>query len=140
MTERRYSEEEIAAIFERATEAQQKSQRGQSAGSGLTLNELQQIGREIGMTPEVVAQAARSIDHRPAETSRRFFGVPIAVGRTVELERKMTDEEWERLVVDLRETFDAKGTVRHEGSLRQWTNGNLQVLLEPTAKGHRLRL
>ena len=26
------------------------------------------------------------------------------------------------------------------GSLRQWTNGNLQALLEPTATGHRLRL
>ena len=30
--------------------------------------------------------------------------------------------------------------VRADGSLRQWTNGNLQVLLEPTATGHRLRL
>jgi hypothetical protein len=44
------------------------------------------------------------------------------------------------LVVDLRETFDARGVVRAEGSLRQWTNGNLQALLEPTAGGSRLRL
>src|SRR5258705_12577768 len=31
------------------------------------------------------------------------------------------------------------GRTRSEGSLRQWTNGNLQVLLEPTETGHRLR-
>ncbi len=51
-----------------------------------------------------------------------------------------SDEEWERLVVDLRETFDARGIVRHDGALKQWTNGNLQVLLEPDEKGHRVRL
>jgi hypothetical protein len=42
-------------------------------------------------------------------------------------------------VVDLRETFDARGTVRQDGSLREWTNGNLHVLLEPAANGHRVR-
>jgi hypothetical protein len=62
------------------------------------------------------------------------------VGRAIELDRKLTDEEWDRLVADLRETFDAKGVVRTEGSLRSWTNGNLQALLEPGANGHRLRL
>jgi hypothetical protein len=42
--------------------------------------------------------------------------------------------------VELREVFHAKGTVRAYGSLREWTNGNLQALLEPTPTGHRLRL
>jgi hypothetical protein len=30
--------------------------------------------------------------------------------------------------------------VRYDGPFRQWTNGNLQALLEPTRTGHRLRL
>lgn len=51
----------------------------------------------------------------------------------------MTDEEWEQLVVALRETFDARGQVRYDGPFRQWTNGNLQALLEPTETGHRIR-
>ena len=42
-------------------------------------------------------------------------------------------------MVQLREVFNARGRTRSDGSLRQWTNGNLQVLLEPTATGHRLR-
>jgi hypothetical protein len=41
--------------------------------------------------------------------------------------------------VQLREVFNARGRTRADGSLRQWTNGNLQVLLEPTESGHRLR-
>jgi hypothetical protein len=40
----------------------------------------------------------------------------------------------------LRTTFEARGTVRYDGPFRQWTNGNLQALLEPTPNGHRLRL
>jgi hypothetical protein len=36
--------------------------------------------------------------------------------------------------------FGAKGTVRAVGALREWTNGNLQALLEPSGTGHRLRL
>src|SRR6266550_3035358 len=61
------------------------------------------------------------------------------VARDVNLNRRLTDEEWERLVVQLREVFNARGRTRSDGSLRQWTNGNLQVLLEPTETGHRLR-
>jgi hypothetical protein len=68
------------------------------------------------------------------------MGITIGVGRTIELDRRMSEEEWERVVVLLRETFDARGNVRSHGSLREWTNGNLQALLEPTASGHRLRL
>lgn len=140
MPERRYSEDEVAAIFERATEAQQAVRRQLPAGEGMSLADLQAIGREVGIPPELVDQAARSMDQQGKPATRTFLGLPIGVGRTVELGRKLTDEEWDRLVVDLRETFDARGTVRSDGSLRQWTNGNLQALLEPSATGHRLRL
>lgn len=143
MTERRYDEEEVAAIFERATQAQ-ASQPGTvvplASSAGMTLGQLQEIGREIGISPAEIENAARGVARGGEATSRKVLGVTIGVGRTVELERKITDEEWERLVVDLRETFDARGRLKAEGSFRQWTNGNLQALLEPTERGHRLRL
>jgi len=140
MTERRYSEDEVAAIFERAAEAQQTARRHLPPGEGMTLADLQEIGREVGIPPELVAQAAQSIYEPSRQPSRRFLGLPIGVGRTLDLDRRLSNAEWERLVVDLRETFDARGTVTTEGSFRQWTNGNLQALLEPTETGHRLRL
>lgn len=139
MTERRYSEDEVAAIFESAADAPE-STRPLSAASGMTLAELQQIGREVGIAPESVARAARLVDQRARPAYRRVLGLPIGVGRTVELERPLSEAEWERLVVDLRETFDARGHVSAHGSFRQWTNGNLQALLEPTPTGQRLRL
>ncbi len=147
MRERRYSDEETAAIFKAAAELQQTvastAQGGAlspAAGEGMTLDQLQEIGREVGIPADLVARAAHGLDLRGRATVRRFLGLPIGVGRTVSLQRALTEEEWQRLVVDLRETFDARGRMKHEGAFRQWTNGNLQALLEPTPTGHQLRL
>ena len=140
MTERRFNEAEVAEIFRKAAEAQHTSQRALPSGEGLTLPELREIAREVGISPDLVDQASRGISPAGIPTSQQFLGLPIGVGRVIELDRKLSDEEWERLVVDMRETFSARGNVRRDGSLRQWTNGNLQALLEPTATGHRVRL
>jgi hypothetical protein len=51
----------------------------------------------------------------------------------------VSDAEWEQLVAQLRETFEAKGVIKYDGPFRQWSNGNLHVLLEPTPDGHRIR-
>jgi hypothetical protein len=140
MTERRYNEAEVAAIIQRATEAVETAQGRLPSNDGLTLSEIEDIGRQAGIDPVAIRHAAHRIDVGGRPMFRTILGFPLGVGRTVEIDRRLSDEEWERLVVDLRETFDARGTVRREGSLRQWTNGNLQALLEPTATGQRLRI
>jgi hypothetical protein len=139
MSERRYNDEEISAIFRVAADDRLLPPGSSSSNDGLTLADLQAIGREVGISPDAVASAAIAIDVKRAATQRTVLGLPIGVARTVELNRRMTDEEWELLVVRLREVFHARGTMRSDGSLRQWTNGNLHVLLEPTEKGQRLR-
>lgn len=139
MTERRFSEEEVAAIFARATETQHSTPGELTHGQGMTLAEVQAIGREAGIAPDLVAQAARSLTQGSTPRVPRLLGVPLGVAHTVELGRRMSDDEWERLVVQLRDTFEARGKLGAEGSFRQWTNGNLQVLLEPSGEGHRVR-
>jgi hypothetical protein len=139
MSERRFSEEEVSEILKYAAESQQSTGSPLPSANGLTLTELTDIGREVGITPEAMQYAAQRID-KTDRTTRTILGLPLAVGRTVELDRKLTDEEWDRLVAELRETFGVRGVVRQEGSLRSWTNGNLQVHIEPTATGYRIRL
>jgi hypothetical protein len=142
MTNRRYNDDEIAAIFQQATESPEPQ--GTSiqsvGGEGMTLAELQEIGREAGISPEAIDSAAKSLDIRPRAGTRKFLGFPVGIERTIELQRRLTEDEWERLVVELREVFGARGTVSSSGSFRQWTQGNLQALLEPTQNGQRLRL
>lgn len=140
MAERRFSEDEVAAIFKQATETQDAPQRQVSAAAGLTLAQIQQIGLEAGIAPELVHRAAASLAVAGAPVARRFMGLPIGVGHTVELDYKLSDADWDRLVVDLRETFGAFGTVRQDGNFRQWRNGNLVVAVEPTPTGQRVLL
>lgn len=138
--ERRFNEAEVAAILERAMTRDEPGRQVGPGGEGLTLAQIQEIGREIGLAPAAIAESAWSLEAMGREATRRFIGLPLGVERVVPLPRRLSDEEWERVVVSLREVFDARGVVRQEGSLRQWRNGNLQALLEPTEHGQRIRL
>jgi hypothetical protein len=139
--ERRYDESEVREIFESATDAQESSRTAVGSSDGMSLTELQQIGAEVGVTPERIAQAASALDLRQAvPPAKKYLGMPLSVARTIELPRAPSDREWELLVAEIRETFGSKGEIDAHGSLRQWTNGNLQIALEPTQTGHRLRM
>jgi hypothetical protein len=140
MSERRYSDEEVATIFREAAEGQRSGSLQPANSDGLTLAEIQSIGREVGLAPDVVTRSALALDLRPQASSETFLSLPIGVERTITLNRTLTDAEWENLVGELRATFRAKGKLAATGGFREWTNGNLQALLEPTPTGHRLRL
>ncbi|MEO5799014.1 MAG: hypothetical protein ABIZ70_14890 [Gemmatimonadales bacterium] len=140
MTERRYTDEEIATIFERAAKSESALSPVPQEANGLTLAALHEIGREAGFSTESISNAARSLDIARGSTSQQMLGLTLGVGETAEFDRPFTDQDWEGLVAQLRDTFNAKGRMRHDGTFREWTNGNLQALVEPTAGGFRLRL
>ena len=58
MTERRFSDAEVAQIFERATSGH--GLQTTHAGEGMTLVELQSIGKEVGIPADEIARAALS--------------------------------------------------------------------------------
>ena len=138
--ERRFQDDEVAQIFEAASAP--ALSRGEAASAqGLTLAELQAIGREVGIAPERIAEAASSlVRSQPAVPRRTELGMPLSAGHVVELPRALTDREWAVVVADLRETFGARGNEVSQGATRQWANGNLHALVEPTRTGYRLRL
>ncbi len=147
--ERRYSDDEVARIFETATTVQEESRgpladpRASGSGTGLTLAELKEIGTEVGLPPERIEAAATALDSGGLERTtvqRRLLGLPVSVGRVVPLPRAPTDEEWEILVGELRRTFAARGKVGGHGALRDWTNSKLHALVERTKGGYQLRL
>jgi hypothetical protein len=135
----RFNEDEAAAIFARAAEAEASGRHPASAAGGMTLAELQEIGREAGLEPEAVAHAAASLRRGgtpvPVPT---FLRVPIGVARTVTLERPLSDQEWGELVAQLRSTFNAAGRISSYGGFREWRNGNLRVSATPVAGGYKV--
>jgi hypothetical protein len=137
--ERTYREEEVAEIFEAAARPLPGST-ALTRAEGFTLAELQAIGGEAGLSPERIAQAAAAVELRRGAVRRADLGMPVSVGRTMDLPRAPTDLEWEMIVADLRETFGAKGREGSRGDVREWTNSNLHAYIEPTPTGYRLRL
>src|SRR4051812_7221836 len=102
MSERRFSDAEVAQIIERATTRQEAGiQTIPPRSDGLTLAELQEIGREVGLDPVNIAVAARTLDEAPAITRPGPLGMPMRVERVIPLRRQVSDAEWERMVVDL---------------------------------------
>lgn len=141
--ERRYTEDEIREIFGLAADdrARLPTRSGSGRTDGLTLAELEEIGREVGLAPDRVRAAATLVDGRGAALREgTYLGLPISVGRNVPLPRPLTDTEWEVLVGELRETFGARGRVASQGGLREWVNGNLHAFQETTEDGYRFRM
>lgn len=141
MSERRYGEEEVAEILDRATAPDHDLSR-LAGQTGLTLAQIQEIGSEAGISSERIAQAALSVTRATSvsPSGPTLLGTPRSVERVVHLKRAPTDEEWSRLVADLRETFEAEGQLESHGTLRSWRNGHLTVHLEPDGDGYRIRM
>jgi hypothetical protein len=141
--QRRYTDDEVREILGRATSPEEAGRPavGRSEETGMTLAELQSIGREVGIEPTQIARAAAALDRSGRRVPRRkLLGMPVGVGLVVDLPRAPTDREWEILVSELRQTFEAKGRVESHGDLRSWTNSRLHAHVEPTPTGYRLRL
>lgn len=140
--ERRFTEEEVARIFEAAAASPETTPAaGASSADGLTLAELQAIGREVGVAPARIAEAAAALDLRHVVPARRsHLGMPISAGHVVDLPRFPDDREWELLAAELRRTFHASGKERSGSVVREWRNGNLHACIEPTDQGYQLRL
>ena len=140
MEERRYTDDEVAEILRLAASSTSRSEH--VAGShGLTLSELAAIGEEVGIPSEQIARAAASLEmDRRRLPQRTVLGIPIAVGQTVDLPRAPTDREWSILLGEIREMFQASGRESSTTVSRNWRNGNLHFVVEPTETGYRLRM
>jgi hypothetical protein len=139
---RRFTDEEVAQILAAASVDSARGVVGPDAAAGLTLPEIQSVAAEVGIAADVIAQAALRVQRGDLiPTQRRtVVGLPVALSRTIEFAQPVSDIEWDRIVVALRDTFEARGVVTREGSVREWRNGNLRAVLERTAQGDRLRL
>lgn len=139
--ERRYQDDEVRQILDLAIDDEDRPPQALPASGGLTLRELQDVAREVGVPAERISRAVATFEGRGEAVPRgTTLGFPTTVGRIVPLPRNLTEREWELLVAELRTTFGGKGVVTSQGGLREWQHGDTHALIEPTETGYRLRL
>lgn len=115
---RRFTDREVALVLRKASEIEDAE--GSGAGGGLSLKDLEEIGREVGISGEAIAKAVAGLD-RPLD---RVPGLGLAplVRRSVHAVRgELNEEAMSRLVRVVDERTDSAGAVTEAlGSVR-WT-------------------
>lgn len=109
--ERRYTEEEVAHILQQAVQG--------GEASGLTLRQLEEIGREVGIAPEAIrAAAARtSIVHQPTSG---LFGAPSVVQHERHLAGTVRPDQREGIVLAIRRAMGRHGVVTQTADGVEW--------------------
>jgi len=115
-----YNEKEIGSILKRA--AEMSADDALSTGSGLTIEELQQIGSEAGLNPDMVLKAAAELQRSGPERERNFFGGPISYSNELVVEGEIDAELWEEILASIRNTFKDPGSVTSRTNVFEWTS------------------
>lgn len=138
---RTYSQDEVREIIRRAAETTAEREKLQSDDSGLTMDDLADLATATGIDPRIMMDAARSLDREVEESfEKRLLGIKISAAHAIRIEGPFSEEDWQALVADCRSTFQAKGKVHETSGLREWSNGNLHVLVEPAGNDTIIRM
>src|SRR5262245_14226078 len=90
--ERRYQDHEIRQILDLAIGQEDAPAPSLPAVDGLTLLELQEVGREVGLPSDRITQAVAAFEGRGESVPRATtFGLPTSVGRVVPLPRSPSE-------------------------------------------------
>ncbi len=145
MTEHRYDDDEVHAIFTRAAERQEEAEQAEAASqAGSTLSELQQIGAEAGIDPEHVADAARALAFRESGGAVTEPSNPWEICHSRSLPGPVSDRAWEQIVGELRRAFKKNGSESQFGESREWFSGDdvsskpIRLRIEPSAGSTRV--
>ena len=151
---RTYSEAEVASIIERAVERQRAVEAGVGE-AGLTLDEIERIGREAGIDPAHLRAAAAEVDDLGRTLARQSGQTRTEVYVERWLDTPFALDGWEDAVSHLRMTFGApmgapfgetaSESVQQVGRSFEWSHTNslgvrTRVVVSPRGDRTRLRI
>ena len=133
---RLYSEQEMGALIQRATELQQGS--SDAFEHGLSILEIERIAAELGITPEHLRNAALELENQShTHDSKGFWGTPFQIDLNRVVEGALTDEQWEEIVLMLRTYTGRAGRTNDIGKTKEWSHfldeglGHTRVSISP---------
>jgi len=139
MTERRFTDKEVALILRRASDLEKRdSSTALTSGRGLTLSDLKEIAAEAGIDPELVSQAVTEMEGPKGLRSGSLLAGPGTVRREVRaIPQEMSRDELADLFRLVDEEVPDQGTVQEALGNVRWTSKgrflSTQVSLEPGA-------
>ena len=136
MALRRYSDHDVALILRRALELEEQRPRP-DVPDGVTLADLREIAREVGIDPRMVEKAAAELDVSGSRTARTLATESAVVREIREVPRALSAEEIHELIRMVDRTLTEQGTVTQALGEVRWTSRgkfrSTQVAVKPTA-------
>jgi hypothetical protein len=135
---RRYTDEEVRKLLDRASELESESKYLTAPTDGPTLQELEAIAEEAGLNALALREAARELDAHgegtilPSETTRGFLGAPVAIVLRRSIPGEVPESVLENLVAVLQRAAGGIGQSSGRGKALTWqcTNpGSTRTLL-----------
>lgn len=124
MSEKKYTEVEIAALLNRAAKLQASD--SATAEEGLTLDEVKQAAAEAGIDPRYVEIAsATAADHR-----QDYAGIAIGLARSLVVPGQLTDGLWDQMVTVFTREFESVGATSILDGRREWTSAGIRIFAE----------
>jgi hypothetical protein len=119
---RRYDEAEVAKILKRATEIQETHRAPRSTRGGMSLAELEEIAREVGIDGDHLRRAARELDVRApgGGPMEELVGGPLSLIRERTVAGEIDMEGFEAVVVELQRRDETHGQPSLLGRTLTW--------------------
>jgi hypothetical protein len=117
--ERTYSDNEVALILRRAM-AMQPDAAGRGE-RGLSLAELREIAREIGIDPDLVSEAASQLPTAGDGLFGRFFGVGMRQDLRLVHPAELSRDQLQNLTMVIRSTMQQQGRAHEVLDALEWT-------------------
>ncbi|GAH52553.1 unnamed protein product, partial [marine sediment metagenome] len=87
----KYSDKEIEKILKRASDLQREEMRRAGGVGEVSLNELESIGKEVGIDPELIRTAALEVETETrAKLATRFLGEAPRYARSFSIHRQLS--------------------------------------------------
>lgn len=127
MSERRYTEQEFAAILAESVLAQATTAPGSALRprQGLSLSEIQAIAAEVGVDASVIARAARSLPVESESETARLLGGPERIQLEFSLDRPADPATLDRVLEAVRRATGQQGTAARTDSTLEWSSKEL---------------
>ena len=105
--ERRYTDNEVALILRRAVEL--GGETGPPRPEGLSLAEIQQVAREVGIDPVTVVRAATALPTRKRDRLAAILGGPMHYRLDATTPRRASDADLGRILQSIRRAAGRQG-------------------------------
>ena len=118
---RRFTDREVAIVLRKASEIEESV--GSGASGALSLDDLKEIAKEVGISPEAINEAVAGLD-RGRQVDPALWGAPLVRRAVHAVPGELNEEAIARLIQLVDDHIDTAGTVSEAlGSIR-WTSSD----------------